>query len=102
MITWFRFLEIAGDLRGRQEVVLELLVEDGFEVLGRDLIPAAVADVLRGVGGYVHLLPAGAERESREEMDRPASRALALLPAIVQDVVCLLPGFCRDDSGARQ
>lgn len=49
-----------SDLVDGEEEALELLMEDGFQIIDRELVPAARADVLRGVRGHVHFLAAGA------------------------------------------
>jgi hypothetical protein len=77
LITLF---EVPGDLIWGKEEALELLMEDGFEVINRHLVSALCTDVLRGVRGHIHLLPAGTEGKAGEEMYRLLRRTFSFLP----------------------
>ncbi len=84
---------------GRHEEAAQLFLEDGFEVDGRDLVLAAglVADVLGAVALHVHLGPAVADGEAREELSGSLSGADVLGAALGQDGVARLPKLRRND-----
>ncbi len=90
-------LEVVGHLLRRKEELPKLLLEDGLQIDDGDLVPAVAAHVLRGVGGDVHLLAAGTDREPGEEVHCLSCRALAALSPFVEECVALLPQLHRHD-----
>jgi hypothetical protein len=94
--------QVVQDLGRGHEEPAKLLLEDGLEVVARDLGPALRADVLRGVGRHVHLGAAGAEYEPREQVNRPPRRALDGGPTLVQQSVALGPEVFGDDGCNRR
>lgn len=89
--------EIGGDLRRREEKALELVMEDFFQILDTDLVAALAADVFRGIGGDVHLLPASADGIPGKELDRLLGGPLILFLLVGEDLVALGPELIRDD-----
>ena len=91
-------VEVGGDVVFGEEKISELFLVDGFEVAGRDLVPALPAGVLGRVRRYVHRLAAPAVRDAGEDVVRrlPGDLLrLRLLPG--QDRIALLPELLGDD-----
>lgn len=88
--------ELLPDCVFTHEEAAKLLVEDGLQISGWDLVPAAVADVFRRVRRYVHLLAAVADHGSGKEMTRLLRWFLAVLPGI-QNRDALIPELFRND-----
>jgi hypothetical protein len=91
------FGQIAGDLLSREEEAFQLLMEDGIQVLDRHLVAAVIADVLRRIGGHIHLVAAGAVCEAREEVRHLLYRTLPLLLLGIEDSGARLPEVFRED-----
>jgi hypothetical protein len=87
--------EGGGDLLGREEELLELLLKDPLQVHLGHLVPAGLADVLRSVA-YVHPGPAVAEGETGEEVDRPAGRPGLALPLLRDQGIGRVPNLLGD------
>jgi hypothetical protein len=83
--------ERRGDLLRGEEEGSELLLKDPLKVRLGHLVPAALADVLRGVRGHVHPAPAVAEGEPGEEVDGPAGRPRLAPPLLGQEGVRGVP-----------
>jgi len=84
-------LQLRSNLIVREQEVPDLLLEDGFEVVDRDLVAAGVAGVFRAVRGHVHLRTAGAVREAREEVHGGPCSALQAASLAVEVLVALCP-----------
>ncbi len=83
--------DVAGHVFGREDEAVKLFLEDGLQVLRRNLVPAAAAGVLGRVGGDVHLLAAVAEGDARKDLDGLSARALPRTPPLIEDRVALGP-----------
>src|SRR5713226_4264139 len=68
--VFIRFGKMFGDAFGGGEICLEFVLEDAFKVNDGYLVEAFLTDVFGGIGFDIHLLPAGAEGEAGEELDR--------------------------------
>jgi hypothetical protein len=89
--------EACRDRCGREREAPQFPLEDPLQVRLGHLVPAALADVLRGVRGHVHFAAALAEGEPGEEVDRPpGSLALAEAPR-VDDCIRRIPEVGRHD-----
>ena len=77
--------------------MLDLFVEDGFQVFERHLVPAFGAGVFGAIGGHIHLLPTVAVCEAREQVDGGFRGPLKLRPLTVQVMIALVPEFLGHD-----
>jgi hypothetical protein len=83
--------EMGGDAFGSAEERLQFLVEYPLQIYDRNLVPALLAYVFRGIRLYVHLLAARAEGEASKELHGPFSDLLVLLVLFLQHLVTLIP-----------
>jgi hypothetical protein len=91
--------EVRGHFVGREDESPELLGEDLLQVHDGNLVAAALADILRSVTRHVHLLPAGTEGDSGEELGRPLGYRPPVDAALLQESVALIPQLDGDDGG---
>jgi len=87
---------VRSDLSIRKEEVLDLMVEDRFQVIERNLVPALLARVLGAIGGHIHLLTTCAVRNPREEMYRRLRGALQLRPLAIEVIITFCPEVLGD------
>lgn len=72
-------------------------MENSFQVFGRNLVAAVVTDVLRGIGGHVHLVPAGTVGQPGKKMGHLLGWPLPLFPLSIEDGVTFVPEVFGDD-----
>jgi len=91
--------QMPGHVFGREEEVLELLVEDGLDVGDADLVPALPADVLAALiaGVHVHHAAAVAVGNAGKEVERFGAGLAKFLSLLVQDGHALGPDLLRYD-----
>jgi hypothetical protein len=78
--------------------MLDLVVEDRFEIIERDLVPTRLAGVLPGIRRHIPLLATVAIRDPGEQVDGGLRDPLELRPLLSQVVVALCPEFFGDDA----
>jgi hypothetical protein len=84
------------DLFLGHEKVMQLVVENPFNILNGDFVPALRADVFGGAGKDIHLLAAPTVKQPGEQMDGLPSKWLLRLPC-VHSVVAFFPQFFGHD-----
>lgn len=89
--------DVSGEGVGVHTVVAYALSEQLLEVFAGDAVAALGADVFGGVAEDIHLAAAGTAEGARENVDRGFSGLGFAGPALVEDVVALLPELLGHD-----
>jgi hypothetical protein len=92
-----RLVKVGSQVVGRQEEVPELLPEDVFQGVSRDLVATLLADVFRDLSQGVHLSAALTEGQPGEQVNCWLGWSLAGGPTLIQDRVALCPKLLRHD-----